>query len=148
MSLADQFAAPAAPGGDSLDLSALVGSLLVFQVTEALEHVQTSFTEPGERTPAVRAAVHVLDGPHVGLVRNDALVFPKVLQGQLKKEVGGKPVLGRLTRGQALKPGQSAPYMLDAATPADVQVGVEWAQRQAASTFSGPGSSTGSEAPF
>jgi hypothetical protein len=48
-------------------------------------------------------------------------VFPKVLASQLRSSVGGK-VIGRLGQGIA-KPGQSAPWTLNAATDADKETG-------------------------
>ena len=50
------------------------------------------------------------------------LVFPRVLQSQLKPKVG-QMVLGRLGQGTA-KPGQSAPWMLTEPTDADRTVGL------------------------
>lgn len=146
MSFTDEFAKPAAPGGDPLDLHALLGSLLVFEVTEDIDHIQTAFTEPGQKTSAVRADVYVIDGPHSGMTRKDALVFPRVLQGQLRPSIGRK-VLGRIARGEAKK-GQSAPWVLQAATDADLAKAADWSRAQAAGQFAGPSSSTGSEAPF
>jgi len=123
----DDFAQPAAPGGDKLDLHELNGALLIFEVTEDVEHVQTMHTQPGEKTSAIRADVHVIDGAHAGMVRRDALVFPRVLQGQLRPAVG-KKVLGRLGRGVA-KPGMSAPWELAPATDADLAAARTYSRR-------------------
>ena len=137
--MSEEFATPSAPGGDPLDMHALLGSLLAFQVTEDIEHIQTAFTEPGTKTSAVRADVYVLDGPHTGMTRKDALIFPRVLQGQLRPSLG-KKVLGRLARGEAKK-GQSAPWILNAPTDADLAAATEWSRRQAAASFSSPATS-------
>lgn len=111
-----QFADPAAPSG-GMDLNNYTGALLLVQVLGVEPHVPTVHTKPGENSPAVRATVSVLDGPNAGEVNEDTLIFPKMLQAQLKSRVG-QLVLGRLNRGVA-KPGQSAPWVLDPATDAD-----------------------------
>lgn len=142
MSFTDEFVQPSAPGGDPLDLNMFLGSLLVIDVSEVVDHIATVHTKPGEQTPAVRGDVHVVDGPHAGTTRKDALIFPRVMQGQLKGNVG-KKVLGRLRRGTA-KPGQSAPWELAPATEADMAAAREWASRRAFT----PAASPSSEAPF
>lgn len=134
------FAQPAKPGGDPLDLHSLLGSLLVFDVVEVVEGLQTVHTQPGENTTAVRVNVDVLDGAQQGMHRDDALIFSKVLQGQLRPSIGRK-VLGRLSKGTP-KPGSSAPWVLDAATDADMQQAVDWQTRRSMST------PAPSEAPF
>ena len=97
--------------------SDLKGHLLLFNVLSHEPHVPTQFTPPGELSPAMRADVTVIDGPMAGTKFNDALIFPKKLQAQLRSRVG-KMVLGRLGLGQA-KAGQNAPWTLDPATPED-----------------------------
>jgi len=142
--MSDEFAAPSAPGGDPLDLQGLMGSLLVVEPTEDIEHIQTAFTEPGQKTSAVRANVYVIDGPHAGLVRSDALIFPRVMQGQLRGSIGQK-VLARLGRGEAKK-GQSAPWILDGkVTDADRNAAGDFMRRLSSRQFSQPASS---EPPF
>lgn len=106
------------PGSlDKLPLDELMGSLLLLDVHEQLDEIQTTF---GPAQP-IRADVFALDGPHKGDEYVDALIFPRVLIGQLRGSIGSK-VLGRLGRGQA-KAGQSAPWKLDTATTADRAVG-------------------------
>lgn len=117
------FAAPAAPG-EGITWSELNGSLLLIDVLGVETGINTSL---GAKD-AVRANVAVLDGAQAGTEYPDALIFPKVLGSQLRARVGQK-VLGRLGQGQA-KPGQSAPWLLSEATPADQQVGMAWLQRQ------------------
>jgi len=115
--MSDDFDDPGAPGGDKLPLADLNGSLLMFEVREALYDVATTF---GKSDP-VRVDAHVLDGNEKGQVYTDALVFPKVLAGQLRGKDGHK-VLGRLGQGIA-KAGQSAPWTLNAATDSDKETG-------------------------
>lgn len=109
------FADPASPSG--IDYQELKGSLLMFEVTGLEDHIPTSVSKPGEKSPAVRVNLTILDGSQAGTRVEDSLVFPKVLQGQLRSRVG-QLVLGRLTQGQA-KPGQSAPWKLDPANAED-----------------------------
>jgi len=104
-------------GGDKLPLDDLKGSLLLFSVHEQMPEMQTSF---GPATP-IRADVAVLDGALKGTAYEDALIFPRVLQGNLRGAIG-EMVIGRLGKGQA-KAGQSAPWLLEAATEADKAVG-------------------------
>lgn len=113
-----QFAAPAEPSG--ISYTDLNGALLLIKVHAVEADVPTAFSKAGQANPAVRADVTVLDGNQAGEQYEDALIFPKVLQGQLKSRIG-QLVLGRLGQGQA-KPGQSAPWKLNAATTADEQI--------------------------
>lgn len=117
------FAAPSAPSG-GLDFKALHGSLLLIDVLAVEEHVPTVHTKPGEKSPAVRANVTVLDGDQANQTFDDTLIFPKILQSQVRAKVGEK-VLGRLGQGTA-KPGQSAPWQLDPATEPDVAKAEAW----------------------
>jgi hypothetical protein len=100
-------------GGDKLPLDELEGCLLLVDVHEHDGEFETTFG----RTGMVRADVAVLDGPRKGHRFDDTLIFPKVLQSQLRGSVG-EQVLGRLGKGKA-KPGQSAPWQLAAADDAD-----------------------------
>ena len=140
--MTDDFVVAPAPG-DPLDLNPMLGSLLVFQVNELIEHVPTVHTIPGEKTPAVRADVYCLDWAQGGFERKDALVFPRVLQGQLRASVG-KKVLGRLRKGVA-KAGHAAPWELAPATQEDLRLAQEWSNRR---SFTSASSGPSSEAPF
>jgi hypothetical protein len=116
--MTDMFSSPATATG--LDLKALLGSLLLIDVHSQETGINTSFG----LSDAIRADVAVLDGDSAGETYNDTLIFPKVLQSQLRSRVGGK-VLGRLGQGAA-KPGQSAPWTLTEPTDADKQLAVQW----------------------
>ena len=91
--------------------------LLLFSVHEQMAEMQTSF---GVATP-IRADVAVLDGARKGEAFADALIVPRVLQGNLRGAIG-EMVIGRLGKGTA-KAGQSAPWVLEAAPEADKAVG-------------------------
>jgi hypothetical protein len=109
------FADPAESTG--LDYPQLAGSLLMVEVFSHEDHIPTVHTAPGEKNPAIRATVTALDGPLAGTIFDDALIFPKVLIGQLRSRVG-KIVLGRLFQGEA-HPGKNAPWKLAPANDQD-----------------------------
>jgi len=136
------FADPSTPTG--IDYTELSGSLLMVEVLSVEDHVPTVHTKPGERNPAIRANVTVLDGRQAGHVYEDALVFPKVLQGQLRSRVG-KTVLGRLGQGDA-KQGQNPPWKLAPATPQDRRQAEERLARAAGEQPAATGQA--SQAPF
>lgn len=115
--MSDQFAQPGPPGGEPFDFNAHNGALLLIEVIGYEEHVPTVHTLPGEKTPAVRANINVLDGRMAGEKTRDTLVFPKVLQGQLRSNIG-KLVLGRLRQGEA-KNNKNPAWELTPATPQD-----------------------------
>lgn len=108
------YEVPATGSAEKLPLKELLGALLRIEVLEALNDVQTSF---GSANP-IRANVAVLDGDLKAEEYPDALIFPRVLAGQLRPSVG-KVVLGRLGQGAA-QPGKSAPWTLGAPTDADI----------------------------
>lgn len=144
--MSDEFTSAAPPSG-GIDFKEHQGKLLVVEVLGVEAHVPTVHTKPGEQSPAVRANVYVITGPGTSDDFEDTLVFPKVLQGQLKGKIGQK-VVGRLTQGLA-KPGQSAPWLIDAATADDIQKAREWqAARQASSLVSAAPATQGAQAPF
>lgn len=100
-------------GGDRIDFESVKGALLLFDVKSVEQGISTSF---GEKS-AIRADVAVLDGAHKADVYADTLIFPLVLQGQLRGSVG-EQVLGRLGQGAA-KPGQKPPWQLTPASAED-----------------------------
>lgn len=134
----DQFSAPASTTG--IDWKNSLGHLLLVSPLSVEEKVNTSL---GEKD-AIRADIVDLDD---GEQYTDVLVFPRVLQGQLRPKIGGK-VLGRLGQGTA-KPGQSAPWLLQDFTQADAQKASDWIARQNLAGISAPASTPApSDAPF
>jgi hypothetical protein len=113
------FATPSAPG-DGIKWADHKGALLLIEVTDFHPAMKTSFGE----ADAVEANVVVLDGEGKGAKYDTALIFPKLLVSQTKNSKGQK-VLGRLAQGTA-KPGQSAPWLLQEASAADVAMAEEW----------------------
>lgn len=116
--MSDQFSGPAS--ADGIKWADYKGALLMFDVKGYEPSINTVHGE----TSAVNATVTVLDGDKAGEVITDTLVFPKVLQSQIKGNVGGK-VLGRLGQGEAKK-GQSAPWKLSDATESDKVIAREY----------------------
>lgn len=127
-------------GGDPLVWCDHEGKLLLIEPVEFVAEIATSFGP----TTAVRANVHVITGPAVGTLHEDVLVFPKVLQNQLRQHIGaGAPVVGRLGKGDA-RPGKSAPHKLIEATADDLEKAkAYWLARSAPKSVS-----TAAEAPF
>jgi hypothetical protein len=115
MSMSNPFAAPAASTG--ITWADHLGKLMLIEPTAIESDIPTSL---GDKD-AVRATVSVITGPGEAEVFEDCLIFPRVLQSQLRSRLGMK-VLGRLTQGVA-KPGQSPPWMLQEATTDDVAKG-------------------------
>jgi hypothetical protein len=116
MTMSNPFGSPTPPGA-GIDLKTINGALLLITV-HALEY---EIGTVHGKSDAIRADVAVLDGASSGDEYKDTLLFPKVLQSQLRAHVGGK-IIGRLAQGAA-KPGQSAPWVLNEATAADIEVG-------------------------
>ena len=131
------FATPA-PAGEGINLKDYLGALLLIEVHA---HEQNIPTVHGDSS-AIRADVAVLDGTGKGNTYEDTLLFPKVLQSQLKRAVGLK-VLGRLGQGTA-KPGQSPPWVLSDPNEADQAAGMAYL----AAGFAAPSAAAGAVAPF
>lgn len=136
--MSSPFASPGSTSG--IDYAALNGKLLLIEPQALESNVKTSL---GEKE-AVRGTVTILDGDSAGTEISDTLIFPRVLIGQLRSRIGQK-VLGRLGQGEA-KPGQNAPWKLHEATPADIQIGTAWLNKQP--TFAAPAASGSSTPPF
>lgn len=117
--MTDEFADPGS-GGDQFDPKALNGALLLFTVHEETDEIETKF---GTST-AIRADIAVLDGPSKGDVIADTLIFPRVLKGQLRQQVGGGRVLGRLGQGENKK--GNPPWQLTAPTDAERETGKKY----------------------
>lgn len=115
----------AAPPSGGITWSDYQGKLLIIEPTSFETGIQTSFGV----ADAVKADVHVLTGPGESEDYPECLVFPKLLASQLKGQIGRK-VVGRLAQGTA-KPGQSAPWLLEEATPDDITKAQEWLSKQA-----------------
>jgi len=109
----------AAPPSGGITWADYKGSLLVIEPLSFEAGIQTSFG----LADAVKANVHVLTAEG-SEDYEDCLVFPKLLASQLKGQISNK-VVGRLGQGSA-KPGQSAPWLLEAATEEDLAKAQAW----------------------
>ncbi len=116
--MTDPFADPGS--STAVEWSDLNGSLLLLTV----HGIERDIATVHGVSDAISADVVVLDGPKRGEKYDTALVFPKLLQSQLRSRVGQK-VLGRLGQGEA-KRGQSAPWQLNAATEDDKRIGRDY----------------------
>jgi hypothetical protein len=138
--MSDDFTSASAPSG-GIAWDEHNGKLLI---VEPLSYETGIQTVHGEKD-AVRANVYVLTGPTTSDDFEDTLVFPGVLVGQLKRQIGSK-IVGRLTQG-AKKPGQNAPWLLDAATAEDIDKARTWQlHRQAAPLVSASAAPAGGQA--
>lgn len=116
------FAKPPAPSS-GIQWADHKGALLLIEpISESID-VPTSYGV----TDAVKANVDVLDGLGAGERYDETLIFPKLLCAQTRRAIGQR-VLGRLGQGNA-KPGQSAPWILEEATPSDERAAEAWLAR-------------------
>lgn len=114
--MTDMFDGPGVASG--LDLDEIEGRLVLIKPVSLETGLQTSF---GDKD-AVRGDVTVLDGPEAPTEHLDVLIWPKVLQGQIRHNVGtGRFNLGRLGKGTG-KPGQKPPWKLGDPTDADKDI--------------------------
>ena len=117
------FATPDAPGsGDRFVPVDEEGRLLLIDVLSLEREVLTPGIGSGS-TDAIRANVHILDGPNPRTL-DDTLLFGTVIRSQLSKQIGAR-VLGRLAKGEK-KPGKNPPWILAAATLEDTAVAEGW----------------------
>jgi hypothetical protein len=114
---------PGTPGGN-FEYEPLNGALLLIDVIKVEDHIPTMHTKPGEKSPAVRCDLYVLDGAHAGDEHIDSLIFPKILQAQLRRSVGQR-ILGRLGQGER-QPGKNPPWTLREATSGDYATADRW----------------------
>lgn len=120
----------AAPPSGGIKFDDYKGSLLVIEPLSAETGIQTAFGV----ADAVKANVYAITGAGTSDDYEDCLIFPKVLAGQLRSQIG-KKVVGRLGQGQA-KPGQSAPWVLEPAGPEDLQKAQEWMNARTSNSLS------------
>lgn len=125
----DMFDGPSSTSGISWE--EINGRLLLVTPHSAEEGIKTTHGD----AKAVRADVVVLDGPDSPVEYADTLIFPKVLQGQVRKNIGtGRMNLGRLGQGNK-KPGQSPPWMLGDPTDADKAIARDYLTKNVKTPF-------------
>lgn len=129
------------PGSSvGVDWTELRGRLLLIYPKEQV----TQTTKDYGDKDAVKADVTVLDGEGAPSEYRNTLVFPLVLQGQLRNTVGtGRPVVGRLTGGSKAEKAtrEEKAWKLDVATDEDKQKARDYINRK-------PVVSDPTEAPF
>ena len=112
----DPFDSPGSSVGVQWDQ--LNGRLLLITPLTAEKDIKTT-NGPAD---AIRANLVVLDGPNGVEEFRDTLIFPKVVQSQVRGNIGtGRANLGRLGQGNK-KPGQSPPWRLTDPTDADKDI--------------------------
>jgi len=122
------FAQPSS-GSDSVKPADLLGHLLLVTPLEFKESITTAFGE----SSAIAVDLVDLDTTEEF---NDVLFFGRGLIANLKSNIGAQ-VLGRMAQGIA-RPGQSAPWVLEAATDADTQKAIAYVQAKATGNIASP----------
>lgn len=125
--MSDEFGAPSSTSG--IQWEDYKGALLLIEPKGFEPEIETQFGT----TSAVRANLTVLDGDSAEEVFRDTLIFPKVVQNQVKN-ADTRYVLGRLGQGEKKK-GQSAPWKLAEATDADKQIARDYLRKAAPAPF-------------
>lgn len=129
MSFEDDFDDPGS--GDLFVNADNEGKLLLIYPQE----YEKEFTTQAGTGPAVFGKIVVLDGPESPHVYDNAIMFGKVLTGQLRGNAGtGRANLGRLGKGEK-KPGQSPPWTLAKADDNDKKIAREYINTNAAPPF-------------
>jgi hypothetical protein len=87
------------------------------------------FTYDGETKDVIEATVVILDPPGSGPIEyRQTIIFPRVMQGQVRGNIGkGRPNLGRVGKGEA-KPRQSPPWILLDPNEEDKKIAVAYLQ--------------------
>lgn len=122
-----------AGSGSGASITDFEGRLLLLTPTEYLDGDDKVKTEYGDKDVVVTDLV-ALDGDEVQ-EESGVYVFQGKLIGALKRNVGKKPVLGRLGRGTPAKKGQAKPWELQPATEADKQIARDYLARKTEDPF-------------
>lgn len=132
--LSEMFGAPVG-GGDFPKFTEDVNRLVCVEML----HFEENFTTNYGSSPAWRIRWFCADEPNdgseprgdVGEIREDGLVFSKVLVGMMNTQHrrGVKYVVGRLSRGTAKQAGHSAPYILVDVSPDERAHVIQMAQQ-------------------
>jgi hypothetical protein len=110
--------------GDRIDWKQQVGRLVLVWAHEQVTGIETAYGE----TDAIRADIVVLDDPAGPARYDDTLIFPRVLQSQLKVYIGDPdPALGRVELAAA-QPGRNPAYRLADFTDQDATGAERWLQ--------------------
>lgn len=137
--MSDDYVSAAPPSG-GITWEDHNGKLLIVEPLALESDIQTAFG----LSDAVRANVYVLTGPNEAEEFPDCLIFPKLLQGQTRGQVG-KKVVGRLGQG-VKKPGQNAPWVISEATPEDIEKAKAYLANKGVTSAAAPAQAA--QAPF
>lgn len=122
---------PFASGGNSgVKFTSFEGNLVLVYGTEYLTGDDKVKTENGEKDVVV-ADVVVLDGEEGPEEHSGLYIFPTVLIGTLKRHVGKRPYLGRLTKGSEKKNG-NLPWIFQEPTEEDKAAARKYIDEKAA----------------
>lgn len=126
----DPFSSPG--GGSFVDMSDILGDLVVIEVIEFVPEINTV----NGNNAAIRADLHVLTGNLKGETYEETLLWGRVIIPQLKRRVD-EMVLARVAQGEKKK-GQNAPWRLEANVSAeDKALAMKWFKsRKAEDPFS------------
>lgn len=114
----------AVPGGSGIEYGDFLNKLFVVEPLEVEKGISTVH---GEKD-AVRANVYVLVSKDRTEEFEDTLIFPKVLQSQVRRQIGSL-VVGRLGQGEA-KRGQKPPWVLAEPSAGDLKKAADfWSSR-------------------
>lgn len=131
----NDFAKPSeAPSGEGWNLTEEAEDKLILFTPLREDKVDTSF---GEK-PIIVADVVVIDEkkPAKSEVHDDVYVFGGYLRGALRGFIGEKRVLGRLVKGEPKKKGENAPWLLEDATEAEIELAQQYLASVAAAVAS------------
>lgn len=124
----------ATPGGSFISWESFKGKLFVIEPLGVEKDIKTVHG----LSDAVRANIYVLLGKDKSEDFEDALIFPRVVQGQTRKAVGSI-VVGRLDQDvENQKKGQDPAWILREATPGDLKkAGDFWSKKSIKSASGG-----------
>lgn len=110
-------------------------------------------TYDGETKDVIQGDVVILNPPNGGPIEyKNTMIFPRVMQGQIRGNIGtNKPNLGRIGKGEA-KPRQTAPWVLLDPNEEDKKMAVAYLQKPnatpAPATAGSGGGWQGDQPPF
>lgn len=125
--MTDEFDKPGT--ASNVEWEEYLGKLLIIWPISKEANVKTQ--DYGEKD-AIRADMAIVDGADGPEELPDILIFPLVLQGQLRRKMG-KTVLGRLGQGEA-KAKQKPPWKLQDATEADEKLARDYLSKRTTSS--------------
>lgn len=107
--------------------------------------IEKPFEYDGETKDVIEAKVVVLDPPGgIPIEYGTTVIFPRVMQGQVRGNIGkNRPNLGRVGKGEA-KPRQSPPWILLDPNETDKKIAVSFLTGSGATKAAEPATAGGS----